>query len=539
MKCASTSERDADPVQHAVTGRAADADVGPRLCGSSPFVKSSESLVLALVVSAFVVATCVMLFPRRIFLIRYFAEVGPFWPPPAIRPLALPIVFSVTMGVLVAGSKALPRLRQHPWRAATGVFVLGVTLNVALVAALVEGASAFYRRAVVAGHGEFLIESVLIQDLPDTIRNYETYVRSRPERIFLAQKGPGVISFFYGLRLIANTPFVRELIEPLAPTRDGVRSWLSQRMANATVPSMGTNEIDDLRYLLALILIAYPFLTYLPVYIVFWLGKTYGDVTLGLLAASLYLFVPVVSLRVAHLDYALFPLLAVAVLAFFAHGVERQRPSFVVLSALIFVAYFTMTLSAVSLLGWLLPYCGLVALERIRLGKRVSSAARESATALGIFALVCAVPLVALHGALQFDAIERYTFARSIQRSWVGSRVSWFVFAWNLLEYFLSFSLIYTTFLFVQQWRSARRLATDTADALDRVALSWLCLFLGLVAFGRQQGETDRLWAFLNPVGCLIAARLLHDSVPSKRLWLPLLLFVLALGVARYQLAYF
>jgi len=518
---------------------AADVDIRPEHRSSIVPGISRESLVLLLVLSAFAFAACVMLFPRRIFLIQYFAEVGPFWPPPPLRPLALPIVFSVTIGVVVAGTMALPRLRQHPWRAATGVFFLGVLLNMALVAALVEGASAFYRRAVLAGHGEFLIESVLIRDLPHTIRNYETYVRGRPERIFLVQKGPGVISFFYGLRLIANTSVVRQLIEPLAPTRDLVRSLLSQRTANATVPSMGTSEIDDLRYMLALVLIAYPFLTYLPVYIVFWLGKTYGDVTLGLLAASLYLFVPVVSLRVAHLDYALFPLLAVAVLAFFAHGVERQQPSFVVLSALIFVAYFTMTLSAVSLLGWLLPYSGLVALERIRRGKRVSSAARESATALGIFALVCAVPLAALHGALQFDAIERYTFARSIQRNWVGSRLSWFVFAWNLLEYFLSFSLIYTTCLFVQQWRSARRLATDTADALDRVALSWLCLFLGLVAFGRQQGETDRLWAFLTPVGCLIAARLLRDSIHARRLWVPLLLFALTLAIARYHLAYF
>jgi hypothetical protein len=117
--------------------------------------------------------------------------------------------------------------------------------------------------------------------------------------------------------------------------------------------------------------------------------------------------------------------------------------------------------------------------------------------------------------------------------------VSWFVFGWNLLEYFLSFSLIYTTCLFVQQWRSARRVVSNVADSLDRITLSWVCLFLGLVAFGRQQGETDRLWTFLSPIGCLITARLLRDLIAWKRLWLPLLLFVLALGIARYRLAYF
>ncbi len=514
-------------------------DIAPERRGSTSLNPSRETLVLALVVAAFAFAACVMFFPRRIILIQYFAGVGPFSAPPPIRPLALLIAFSVTAGVLIAGIKALPRLTKHPYLAATGVFLLGVILNVALIVGLVNGTSAFHRRALLSGHGEFLIEAVLIQDLPHTIRHYEPYVRGRPDRIFLAQKGPGVIAFFYALRLIASTPFVRHLLEPLAPSPDTVQSLLSERTADATVPSVGASEIDDLRYMLAVIFLVYPFLTYLPVFIIFWLGKVDADVTLGLLAGSLYLFVPAVSLRVAHLDYAVFPLLAAATVGSFAYGVERKQLSFVVASGLIFVLFLTMTLSAVSLLASLFPYVGLVVLQRVTNGERASRVSLELATVLGVFALVCSVLLLALNGLLRFDSVERYTYARSIQRDWVSNRLSAFNFVWNLLGYFLSFSLIYTTCLFVQQWRSAQRVVAKMADSLDRVALSWLCLFLGLVALGRQQGETDRLWAFLSPVGCLITARFLHDSITWKRLWLPLLLFMLALLVARYRLNYF
>jgi len=499
---------------------------------------SREGIILALMASAFGAATCVMVVPRRVPVVQHFAGVGPFSSPPPLKPWALPIVFAVTIAVVLAGLRAVPRLAARPYRTAAGIFALGVVLHMALIASLTGGAGAFHRRALLSGHGEFLIEAVLIEDLPDTIGRYEAYVRGRADRIFLAQKGPGVLAFFYGLTHVGKSPFVRQLAEPFAPSARMVQSLLSERAAGASVPHVGSSRVHDLRYLLAVVILTYPLLTYLPIFIIVWLGAAHGDVRLGLLGGLLYLFVPAVALRVAHMDYAVFPLLASATLAWFVYGTERRQLSFVVASAVAFFVFFAMTLSAVSLLAYLLPFLGLVTLHRVANGEHRSRIVLELAAVAGVFALVCGLLLAGLSGWLQFDPVERYTYARSIQRSWVREHVSWFVFAWNLFGYSLSFGLLYTLCVLVQEGRSALRLVARAADSIDRVALSWLCLLAGLIAFGRQQGETDRLWAFLGPLGCLIAARFLHDSIRWRRLWFPVLLFALALVVARYHLDY-
>ena len=185
-------------------------DIAPERRGSIFLNLSRESLVLALIGAAF-----------RICGVRHVLST-PHHPHPVLLLVSgrfhrhrrsgrlrsqscsqSPPVF------LIGGIKALPRLTKHPYLTATGVFLLGVSLHVALIVGLVNGTSAFYRRALLSGHGEFLIEAVLIQDLPHTLRQYEPYVRGRPDRIFLAQKGPGVIAFFYALKVIASAPFVR------------------------------------------------------------------------------------------------------------------------------------------------------------------------------------------------------------------------------------------------------------------------------------------------------------------------------------------
>ena len=83
-----------------------------------------------------------------------------------------------------------------------------------------------------------------------------------------------------------------------------------------------------------------------------------------------------------------------------------------------------------------------------------------------------------------------------------------------------------------------RRMAS-AADELDHLALAWLCVLVSLLAFGRQHGETNRLWAFMSPLGCMLVARYMHDLVPSRWWWVPLALLVLSLGLARQQLTYF
>ena len=96
-----------------------------------------------------------------------------------------------------------------------------------------------------------------------------------------------------------------------------------------------------------------------------------------------------------------------------------------------------------------------------------------------------------------------------------------------------------TGLLLVQSGRSAWRVLRATADGIALLAVAWLGLLLFLLAFGRQHGETNRLWTFLSPVGSLIVARYIYDVIPLRRWWLPMLLFFVSLVLMRYRLNYF
>jgi hypothetical protein len=244
-------------------------------------------------------------------------------------------------------------------------------------------------------------------------------------------------------------------------------------------------------------------------------------------------------LQVAHLDFALYPFFVVAILACFARGVDERRLDYVAVSALVFTVYFTMTLSAAALFAALIPYLGLVAFQRLRRGATLEEEARAAGKAVGVFAAVCGVVLLASYALLHFDPVTRYGYARGVQRDWTTSEYNSFWVTSNLLGYALSFGLIYVVCVIVQQWRSVQRLVSGSADSIDNLTIAWLCLLVGLVVFGRQHGETNRLWAFLNPVGCLIAARPLSDSIRRSWLWVPVPLALVALLLARDQLSYF
>ncbi|HEU4993241.1 MAG TPA: hypothetical protein VFT29_00395 [Gemmatimonadaceae bacterium] len=496
-------------------------------------IVTRERILLGLLVMAFAIEAYALFFPAKTFLAGYLLGIpDPFSPRPALKPVYLLTLFAATAGILAAGIHRLPAVMKRTYAAAAAVFLLGVVLHVALIGSLRDGFGAFYKRALDAGHGEFLVEAASIDDVIATVRNYEAYVRDNPDRIFMANKGPGVIVFFCGLKRVANS--VRPALRPIAPDTELLRSSLAKRRATLT-----GEQVDDLRYMLAMMFVVFPVLTYLPVFLIFWLGKTYGDARLGVLAAALYLFVPATALQVAHLDFALFPLLVVAILAAFAYGVARSRQGYIVVAALVFALYFVMTLAAVSVAAALVAFLAIAAAERLRRGDSLRTVSLDTGRTGAVFAFVVLVSLVASYLLFRFDPIERYTHARAIQRTWSGDEYNMFWVNSNLLSYALSFGIIYAVCIAIQQWRSMRRVFDGSSDVIDHLTLSWLCLLIGLVAFGRQHSETNRLWAFLNPIGCLIGARLLYDRVDAKRLWAPVFLVLASLLLARYRLNYF
>jgi hypothetical protein len=478
--------------------------------------------------------TYFLLFPGKTFLGHYPlaipSAVGPHLP---LRRYALPLLLLAGASVLVMIATRLPVLMTQPRRTIPAIFVLGVSLHVALICSISNGLEAWQQRALTSGHGEFLVSAVTIPDLRGTLQNYESYVVS-PWRPYAASKGPGVVVFFRCLNDVANSVVMHPFLEILTPSDSSVRSWIALRG-----DKLDDAPLQQLRYLLALMFVLFPLLTYLPVFLLFWVGRVLADDTVGTLAAILYLFVPAIALNVAHLDFALFPLLAFACMGLLIIGMMQHRTEYVVVSAIIFMLYFYLTLAALSLVAFLGAYVGLLLLAQLRRGKAFRSAALDVVQMLAVFALVCGLLLAGLYELMDFHPVQRYTIARSIQRNWGSSEYNLFWVKANLFGYFVSFGLAQMMVVLAQQWRSIHRVFTAVADSVDLIAISWLCLLVGLVILGRQHGETNRLWAFLSPIGCLIVARAFRDLIPPERVGVPLLLLFASLILTRYRLTYF
>ena len=140
---------------------------------------------------------------------------------------------------------------------------------------------------------------------------------------------------------------------------------------------------------------------------------------------------------------------------------------------------------------------------------------------------------------LAFHPLERYTAAREIHQNRTSADYGFFWVTTNLLGYFLSFGLMQALLLFLQQGSAVRRTVRATSDAIDDLALAWMCLLIALAAFGRNHGETNRIWAFLSPMACLVIARYFYDRLSTWRLWVPVVAALGAVVLVRYRLSYF
>jgi hypothetical protein len=482
----------------------------------------------------FLTETWLLLRQHRTFLGRYpLAVPGVFFDIPRLKRYVLPLVLVAGAAAIVAAVRRSSALVRRPRSAVLLVYVLGVALHGSMLFSLRDGPLAMEKRALSSGHGEYLVQTVMVDDLAGTLQDYERWVRPN---LYLSNKGPGILVFFHSLARVANAEPIRPLLDGLGvvPNRSTIRWWLAEFWFDITGPP----QAERLRYLVGLVFIVFPLITLLPVFLVYWVGRSFVSVGFGLLAAALYPLVPAVGLLVADLDYALYPLCALAVVAPFAVGVRQRRPVCVGISAVAFVAYFSMTMAALSLGAVMVVFWALTVLQRLARGEGPSRIAYDAARDASMFALVSLALLALLYVGAHFDPIERYTFARSIQQNW-GMEYTGSWAAANLLGYFLSFGFAQTALLLVQQSRSALRVARSAGDPIDHLAIGWLCLLLALVVFGEQHGETNRLWAFLSPLACVIVARYIYDFVPSKLLWVPVVLFLAGLVVSRYQLSYF
>jgi hypothetical protein len=492
-------------------------------------------LAIGCIATAFAAQVLLLYRPHLLSLRSYsLATPDAFGPMPALDHGVLAMLFAAAALAMAIGLHQWPRISARPLAGLAAIFLFGLALHLGFLRALQSGTPTFATRAITSAHGEFLREAVLIEDLGATLRDYQTYVRPRT---YLSAKGQGTLIFFHALKTIANVPIVGAALVPLTPDITLTRAALAEY---GTAPGSARAEraAEELGRLLALMTALYPVLTILPVVLVFHAGRMMVDESFGLLAALVYTMVPAVNLSIAHLDVALFPLLTAAVMVGVAEGVRRRRMWPVALAAAAFVLYFFMTLAALTAVALAAVYLASLAWQRIARGERLAAVSAETAAAGCAFGVTAGFWLAVLYAGLNFDPVERYSYARDLQRRWVTPEYNLFWATGNALGYALSFGIAQSIVLLAQLARSTWRSIGARADGIDGLAVSWAWVFVALLVFGRQHGETNRLWAFLSPIGALLVARWVYDLVPGRWRWIPLILFLAGLFLVRLTLTY-
>jgi hypothetical protein len=338
---------------------------------------------------------------------------------------------------------------------------------------------------VTTGHAEFAELAVKVDDAAALVRDYEGRVASGELGRYAPSKPPGQI----------------------------LLSVATERVANAAGGPGGRGA--RLRRLRDFASYAWPVASMLVLWPLHRLARLLAGPETATLACLLYVLVPAVLLITLHTDQAFFPLLATLPLLLAAEAARRGS------SGLGGAAGAAAYLALFCSFG-LIPTVALAAVVAgVAAGGDVPGGRGRLGRALaGLFA-----GLLSLHAAfrwgLGYDAVARFRLATSYHQAWKGGTPGLGAdlgFACvDALEFALWLGLPLTLLALgaaargIREWRGLR---TAPVDAL---ALALLGTVVALAVFGKTQGEVARLWLFLVPVLCLVAAHELRRFSEAPR----------------------
>jgi hypothetical protein len=356
----------------------------------------------------------------------------------------------------------------------------------------------------------------LLADWPGVSAGLNQHARTHPPGPLLAVRALDLV----GRRLPSEPEGERGLISSASESleRETARAALRGRKTPRALPAPGT---------LVLLAVLLPFFSALAAWPLHRLAAGLGlEPGAALLAAALWLTVPARSLFTPSLDQAL-PLLLLGS-AWMAVTGGRVRPVLagVLLALSVFLSYGY--LAAAPLIGLLALTARIAPSDEI--GPRMSwrLARRFSWDRALLLAAGFLLPWIALAAFTGYDPVASFRTALEQHRAIaVVSRSygTWLV--WNPYDFLLLLGpavLLLTAVALVG--RSEARLPAHRA-----LVWGWWALLLLLIVSGSVRGEVGRIWLFLMPFSCLLAA---DEAV---RRWGPRSLWTGALLVLEVALA--
>ena len=426
-----------------------------------------------------------------------------FWQPQIRHAGSVPILLGLA-AMWTGGTLWVCRSRRS-WAVRVGALVVMCYLfQIGLALTAGRGLAEIRDRMVYAGHAAFAEAAVQQRDdLLDVARAYEDKIRSRELGGFMQSKPPGALLVYMATERLAN-----------AFTGDTSAAARLERMRDFAT-------------------IVWPFFAALALVPLFALSRRLVGEAAALIACLLLCTAPSYNLMYLHLDQNLFPLGSLFFVWCLVRAIETQRVRWALASACVFylLCYTSFGMLAVLPLGVTAALAAaLISKPERSLVQAVVALARPSA--------VFAASLVALDVVWRvvfsydiFAALQRVNAHRDAWVGWHGTSADFVHAAFvTSTEFALAMAVPLTTLTIGGINRAASQIVMWRPRATDVVALGLGFTLLMLVCFSKgRSGESARLWLFLVPFCCIVAAAELKNRL--GRFTAPAVLLVLSLQV--------
>jgi hypothetical protein len=347
-----------------------------------------------------------------------------------------------------------------------------------------RGFDGIRRSIVTSGHAEFAEVAVQQPSLSAVVVGYEEKLQSEELGTYAHSKPPGTLLFYM------------------------VTERLARSVARNDSPEARLEATRDLAA------VVWPLMAYLPLLPLHRTLRRFIDDTTAYVACLLYLVVPSVTLMTLHTDECLFPLFFTSTMWM---AVETQMRRSVIWAfatgvCLYLSAFFTFALLlAIPMAASFAVATELRTTPTLKAGSRSRALLKTGIAATTGFILFGLVFLV-VFGYDSFTRLKVATLYHAGWRNWQGGAYETFYFAW--LDY-LEFAIWVGMPLTLLSLGAARRALLQAANGnIRRLVLPSLVLvlsFLYLGFFGKTKAESGRLWLFLVPMCCGLAAAELTD----------------------------
>ncbi len=380
-------------------------------------------------------------------------------------------------------------LRARPIVAVWLLILLGFGFQHGFAWSEGRGFDGIRKSMVTTGHAEFATIAVQQSSIWDVLVDYEGKLQREELGRYSHSKPPGTLLFYM------------------------VTERLARGLAQNDTPEARLEATRDLAAAV------WPLLAYLPLLPLFVTLRRFVDEDTALVACLLYVVVPSVTLMTLHTDQCLFPLLYMltmwaAVKAQTTHGWGWALATG---ASLYLSAFFTFAL----LLAIPMAVALAIAVEleaRALHSQPPGRALAKTGLAAGAgFATLAAAFLIAF----KYDLITRLRGATDFHAAWRNWQGGWFetvYFGWlDSLEFAVWLGVPLTVLALAAGRHAILQAIRGDYRKLVLPAVVLVVSFLYLAFFGKTKAESARLWLFLVPMCCGLAASEIGERYRARR----------------------